>query len=159
MKEKHPSQDLTFEWGRRGPEELCEVSDALDAKAMAVFLAGSIIIGVVAGVGRMRVDGTLVPFILAFASYVVVVGLWFWAFRPQRLYAPHDPRALREGYWHLEPEETKREYWKHIEENFEHNLTSVNRRGRALQAAVPALFLEVVLLAVWLGLISFSRAG
>lgn len=155
MKKEYPSRDVMWESGRTAPQDMCRVADALDTRAMGVFVAGSVIIGVVAGVGDMKADATLVPFILAFIGYAVLVGLWFWAFRPQRFFASDDPRILREDYWPLEPEEAKSEYWKYIEENFEHNATRVNRKGRALQWAIPALFLEVALLAVWLGLVSF----
>ena len=45
---EHPSLDTVYEWGRTAPQELLGYADALDTKALTLFVAASVIIGVTA---------------------------------------------------------------------------------------------------------------
>lgn len=148
---KHPSRDLTYEWGRIAPEQLAKEADALDTKIIGIFATACIIISVVTALAEMvRLDVTLIPFVLAFVSFIAILARSLWVIRPQWLFVSDSPLILREDYWELEPEETKEKYWKYVEKDFDANYKIVKNKGRALSCTVPLLAIETISLVVWL---------
>jgi len=156
-KNKYPSRDLTYEWGRTAPEELSKVADALDTKILVVFSIACIIISVITALANnIQFGMSLIPFILAFISFIVILIKTLWVIRPQWFFVTDSPRILREDFWKLEPEETKRQYWEHLENDFEANYDKVKIKGRALSWTIKLLAIETIALIVWLFLCNFG---
>ena len=148
---KYPSRDLTYEWGRMAPEQLTKEADSLDTKIIGIFATACIIIGVTTALAeKVRLDATLIPFVLAFISFIAILLRSLWVIRPQWLFVSDSPLILREDYWELEPEETKEKYWKYVEKDFNSNYKIVKSKGRALSCTVPLLAIETISLVVWL---------
>ncbi len=154
---KYPSRDLAYdEWGRVAYERLPEHSEKIDNKGLVVFSTGSLIIGIVASLKAIAFDWTIVPFLLALLSYIFLVWQAITAFAVRKIIVAADPRKLREKYWELPEEQAKEKYWEVIEQSCDYNLYIVERKGKALYRAIPALGIEVVLLVIWLLLRTFS---
>ncbi len=148
---KYPSRDLMYEWGRITPEQLAKEADALDTKLIAIFAMACIIISVITALAeRARLDVTLIPFVIAFISFMVILVRSLWVIRPQWLFVGDSPLILREYYWKLEPEEAKEKYWEYVEEDFNANYKIVMSKGRALLWTVRLLAIETISLIVWL---------
>ena len=74
MEKEYPSRDLTWEWGRAGPQELSRVADSLDTKAFGIFAAACVIMGVFGAMGgKVRLDATVTPFLLAFIAFINLI--------------------------------------------------------------------------------------
>ena len=147
---KYPSRDLTFDWGRTAYERLSEESDKIDNKGLAILSIGSLIIGIVASLKGIALDWTIVPFLLAFLSYIFLVWQAITAFRVRKVIVAENPRKLKEKYWELSEDETKGKYWESIEQSCDYNLYIIGQKGKALYLAIPALGIEVMLLIIWL---------
>ena len=142
------SRDLTWDRGMNAPDELRRDADSQDAKAMGIFATASVVIGVVAAVARGPDHDAL--FWTAFGFFVVTACLAFFIIVMRKFKGPDDPRVLREDFWPLDVEEARRYLWEFTESAFSENLRHVKAKGRALTVALPALFVEVVLLLIWL---------
>jgi len=148
---KYPSRDLTYEWGRTAPEELSKVADALDTKIIGVLSIACIIISVTTALAdKIQLGVSLIPFIIAFISFIVILIKSLRVIKPQNFYVADSPKILREDFWKLEPEEAKREYWEHLENDFEANQEKVKIKGHTLSWTVKLLAIETILLIVWL---------
>ena len=151
IKTKYPSRDLTFEWGRTSPEKLSVEASALDTKVIAIFAISCLIVSVTSALaGKIRYDVTLVPFVIAFISFVLILVRTLWVIRPQWLFVADLPQILKEDYWELELEEAKDKYWNWVEKDFSTNFKIVKSKGQALLWNVPLLALETISLVVWL---------
>lgn len=148
---KYPSRDLTYEWGRTAPEQLTKTADTLDTKILVVFSTACIIISVITALAnKIQLGMSLIPFIIAFISFIVILAKSLWVVRPQWFFVTDSPKILREDYWKLEPQEAKKEYWKHLENDFEANYDKVRIKGRTLSWTIKLLALETISLIVWL---------
>jgi hypothetical protein len=148
---KYPSRDLTYEWGRTAPEQLSKVADTLDTKILGVFSTACIIISVITALAnKIQLGMSLIPFIIAFISFIVILIKSLWVVRPQWFFVTDSPKILRQDYWKLEPQEAKKEYWKHLENDFEANYDKVRIKGRTLSWTIKLLALETISLIVWL---------
>ena len=108
-------------------------------------------IGVITALSHnIKWDTTLIPFVVAFISFLILLVKSLWAIRPQWLFSVDSPRVLREDYWEREPEETKEEYWEWVEKDFDKNYQIVKSKGMVLVWAVPLLAIETISLVVWL---------
>ena len=151
---KYPSMDVTYEWGRTASEKLSNEASALDTKIIGLFATASIIITVASAVAKeLKIDWTLTPFVIAGICFIIVFGKSFWALRATKFVVATSPIILKEDWWVLEPDMVKIKYWKHIEDAFTKNYTSVDSKGRTLQLILPLVALEVVSLLVWLFLL------
>jgi len=140
-----------YEWGRITPEQLAKEADALDIKVIAIFATACIIISVITALAeKVRLDATLIPFVIAFISFIVILARSLWVIHPQWLFVSDSPLVLREDYWKLEPEEAKEKYWEYVEKDFDANYKIVKSKGRALLWTVPLLAIETLSLVVWL---------
>lgn len=148
---KHPSRDLTYEWGRTAPEQLSAEASALDTKIITIFAISCVIISVTSAlVGKIHYDVTLIPFAIAFISFIVILAKTIWVTRPQWFFVADSPQILREDYWELEIEEAKDKYWNWLEKDFDANYKIVRSKGRALLWNIPLLAIETTSLVVWL---------
>ena len=155
-KKQHPSKELTFEWGRTAPEKISEEASSLDSKIVNVFLASSIIIGVITAlVGQLQLNSTLIPFTIGTLCFVTILIKSLWALRAQWLYVGDNPYVLEEDYWELEQNEAKEKYWEYVKEDFKSNCRIVQAKGKTLRWIIPLLALELVSLIVWQFLISY----
>ena len=146
--ERPSSRDLTWELGLSAPDQLSRIADAQDTKAMGTFATASVIIGVVAAVSRdLDYSGM---FFAAFAFFVITAALCLYIVVVRSFQGPDDPRTLREDFWDKEPEEARSLLWGFTEAAFDANRNIVKAKGKALQWAIPSLFVEVVLLLTWL---------
>ncbi len=154
--ENLPSMDLTYEWGRTAPEQLSKEASSLDTKIFSILVAANIIIGVmVALVGKIRFDLTLVPFSIASIAFLTIFIKSLLSYRTRWLYVCDSPKILEEDYWEREPDETKRIYWEFLKEDFENNLEVVKIKGQTILLTIPLLAIEVISLIVWVLLISY----
>lgn len=157
MTTKYPSRDLMYEWGRVAPEQLAKVADALDTKIIGVFITASIVITLMATlIGKIQLNGTLIPFIIAFACFTVIFGKSLRVWRVHWFIVADNPYILKEDYWKLDPNEAKEAYWEYTEKAFSQNYHAVMAKGRVLQWTIPLLASEVIALVAWLFLISFN---
>ena len=148
---KYASRDLMYEWGRTAPEQLSKVADALDTKILGVFSIACIIISVtIALTNKIQLGMSLIPFIIAIISFIIILIKSVRVIRPQSFYVADSPKVLREDFWKLEPEEAKEKYWEHLENAFEENHHKVKVKGRTLSWTVPLLAIETISLVVWL---------
>jgi len=148
---KYASRDLTYEWGRTAPEQLSKVADSLDTKILGVFSVACIIISVITAIAnKIQLDMGLIPFIIAFTSFIVILVKSLLVIRPQWFFVADSPKILREDFWKLEPEEAKKKYWEHLESDFEANYDKVNIKGRTLHWTIILLATETIALVVWL---------
>lgn len=155
--DKYPSRDLAFEWEHRAYERLADVAEKIDNKAIAMFSIGSLIIGILATMTKeINFNWTVIPLILACISYIYLAWKTVKAFYTYKIIVSENPAKLKEKYWHLPQDEAKEKYWTSLEEACEYNKDLVENKGKALTAAIPALGIEVVLLAIWLFLRSVS---
>lgn len=146
--ENPSSRDLTWARGLGAPDELSRLADALDAKAMGTFATASLIIGVVAALS-INLDAGLI-FFTAFAFFVLTAGLCLDILVVRTFKGPDDPRTLRQYYWEPEPEKARDHLWAYTEAAFDINRKLLEGKGKALRIAIPSLFMEVVLLLIWL---------
>ena len=149
-----PSRNLTYEWGRTSPDELMRISDSLSIRATGIFATSSLIIGVTAAVGSLKLEWPLTFFGLAIACYIAVLVFIVPILRPKWSPVPDDPSILREDYWPLSEDEAREYYWGHVEETYRRNLEMVNAKGLWLGRGVLAMTGEVLFLIVWLLLLS-----
>jgi len=150
-KNKHPSRDLTYEWGRTVPEQLSKVADALDTKILGVFSIACIIISVIPAItNKIQYDVSLIPFIVALISFIFILIKSLRVINPENFYVADSPKILREDFWKLQPENTKNQYWEHLEKSFEENYDKVTTKGRALKCTIQLLSIETIALIVWL---------
>jgi hypothetical protein len=148
---KYPSRDLTYEWGRTAPEQLSKVADTLDAKILGVFSVACIIISVITALAnKIQLSVGLIPFIIAFISFIIILVKSLLVIRPQRFFVADSPKILREDFWKLEPEEAKKRYWEHLENDFEANYEKVKTKGHTLSWTTKLLAIETISLIVWL---------
>ena len=155
MTTEFTSRDLTWEMGIKGPELMMREADAIDTKAMAVFATGTLIIGVFSALfGQIRPDFTVIPFVLASVSFLVLLVSSIANLKPRKYGGPDDPKILRERFWELPPDEAREHLWRYTEGAFKTNKDNVDAKGKALRYSVFALSSEVVLLITWLGLIA-----
>ena len=148
---KYPSKDLTYEWGRTAPEQLSKVADALDAKIIGVLSIACIIISVTTALAnKIQYDVSLIFFIVAFISFLLILIKSLRVINPQNFYVADSPRILREDFWKLEPEDAKAKYWEHLERDFQENYDRVKAKGNTLKYTVRLLAIETVVLMVWL---------
>lgn len=148
---KYPSRDLTYEWGRTAPEQLSKAADTLDTKILGVFSTACIIISVITALAnKIQLGMSLIPFIIAFISFIVILIKSLLVIRPQWFFIADSPKILREDFWKLEPDEAKKKYWEHLENDFEANFDKVKIKGRALSWTIKLLAIETILLIVWL---------
>jgi len=148
---KYPSRDLTYEWGRTAPEQLSKVADALDAKIIGVLSIACIIIGVTTALAnKIQLGISLIPFIIAFISFLLILIKSLRVIDPQNFYVADSPRILREDFWKLEPEDAKAKYWEHLEKDFQENYDKVESKGRTLKRTVWLLGIQTIALMVWL---------
>ena len=147
------SRDLTWAIGIDAPNKLRREADALDARTMATFAAASVIIGVVAALqNNIVVEWEAIPFAIALGAYVLVFGLSIYSLYVRKFAGPDNPETLREDYWNLPVEEAEKYLWEYTENAYSTNNAHVQRKGRALLIMVPALFVEVGALLVWLAI-------
>jgi hypothetical protein len=140
-----------YEWGRVAPEQLSKEADTLDTKIIAIFATACLIISVISALAqKVRCDITLIPFVVAFISFVVILLRSLWVIRPQWLFVADSPRVLKEDYWELELEEAKDKYWDWVEKDFDTNYKIVRSKGQALLWTIPLLAIETISLVVWL---------
>jgi len=150
-KNKHPSRDLTYEWGRTAPEQLSKVADALDAKIIGVFSIACIIISVTTALtNKIQYDVSLIPFAVALISFIIILKKSVRVISPQPFFVADSPKVLREAFWKLEPEEAKEEYWGHLENAFAANYDKVTVKGHTLSLTIKLLAIETISLVVWL---------
>ncbi len=148
---KYPSRELMYDWGRVAPEQLSKEADALDTKIIAIFSMACLIISVITALAnKIRCDTTLIPFVIAFISFIIILVRSLWVIRPQWLFTADSPRVLREDYWELELEEAKDKYWEWVEKDFDTNYKIVRSKGQTLLWIVPLLAIETISLIVWL---------
>lgn len=148
---KYPSRDLTYEWGRTAPEELSKAADALDAKIIGVLSIACIIISVTTALAnKIQYNVSLIFFIVAFISFLLILIKSLRVIKPQNFYVADSPRILREDFWKLEPEDAKAKYWEHLEKDFQENYDKVKAKGNTLKCTVGLLAIETVVLMVWL---------
>jgi hypothetical protein len=147
----YPSRDLTYEWGRKAPEQLAQEASALDSKLLGIFSSACIIVGVITALrGNIQIDTTIIPFIIALVSFGIILIYSLWVIRPRWFYVCDSPMILREDYWELDSEDVKDKYWRYVEEGFTDNYKQVKRKGLALSYIIPLLATETVSLLVWL---------
>ena len=148
---KYPSRDLTFEWARTSPERLSAEASGLDTKIIATFATSCLIISVITAL-RVKVsyDSNLIPFAIAFISFITILARSLWVIRPQWLFVADSPQILKEDYWELEPGETKDKYWAWLEKDFNANYEILRRKGQVLLWNVPLLAVETISLLAWL---------
>ena len=151
MKTDKETRDLTFEWVRNSPERLSEIANALDSKIINVFSISCLIIGVITALSRsLRWNLTIIPFVVACISFILILVFSLLGIRPQWLFNVDSPRIIREDYWELAPDEAKKKYWEWVERDFDDNLKVVKLKGFVLKLIVPLLAMETILLMVWL---------
>jgi hypothetical protein len=152
---KYPSMDMTYEWGRTAPEQLSKEASSLDTKIFSVLVAANVIIGVmVAFVKQVQFDVSLIPFGIAFVSFLIIFVKSLQAYRAQWFYVADSPEILEEDYWKLEPYQAKREYWEYVKKDFTQNFEATKAKGKTLLLVVPMLALEVIALIAWVFLTS-----
>ncbi len=150
-----PSRDLTFEWGRTAPDELAKIGDSIDMKAVGVFAAASLIVGVAATrIDAIDLDWTLTPLVVAAASYLGVLLLSWLVLLPKEFAGPDDPSILRESYWGMNREEAQVQYWRFVESAYRDTYKKIRVKGLCLRIAVVGLGIEVLALTTWLVLLA-----
>ena len=150
MSEQFPSRDLVFEFGRTGLQDLLGYSDALDTKALTLFVAANVIISVTAALVKdIEINGTLALFILALCAYVFIGWQGLTVIFPKRMKGPNDPEILRNDFWKLPPDKVKEEYWGFLEKGYQQVYKIVESKARAVKCCVVALPVEVILLGAW----------
>ncbi len=156
--DEFPSHDLVFEWTRTAPEEIGRDISTTDSKASGLFSSGSVIIGVVVAlVNDIILDWTVAPLVLAIVCFAGL-SWWSWSVLRARLVpiAPN-PLAINDKLAALPPAEAKRKRWEAVLQDYEYVMSIVEAKGKAVRLAVPALFLEVVFLLIWLFLLGVLR--
>lgn len=148
---KYPSRDIVYEWGRTATEQLAHEADALDTKIIAIFTAGSVIIGVITALSnKIRLNYTIIPFVVACISFILIFIMSLWVIRAQWVFVADSPRILKEDYWKLEPDEAKEKYWNWLEKDYDKNYKIIVSKGKALAMTIPLLAIETLALLLWL---------
>ncbi len=148
---QYPSRDLTFAWEHRAYERLADVAEKIDNKAIALFSIGSLIMGIFASMVKgITFDWTAIPLLLSALSYMFLVWQTVKAFWSRKIIVSENPAELKKIYWELEPDEAKEKYWQTLEESAKYNSAILDKKGKALYLAIPALGTEIILLALWL---------
>jgi hypothetical protein len=150
-KNKYPSKEMTFDWVRTAPEQLSQVADALDAKILGIFSISCLIISITpAIVGDIQCNLTLIPFVIAIISFLIILIKSLIAINPQKFYIADSPKILREDFWKLEPDKAKEQYWIHLEESFQDNYEKIKIKGKALAFIIWLLAIETLSMVIWL---------
>ena len=148
--DERPSLDIAFELARTAPQELLGYSDALDTKALTLFVAASVIIGVTAALVKdIEINMTLALFIAAFCYYGIVMWKGLRVILPKRMKGLNNPEILRKIYWDQPPNNTKEEYWTYLEKAVQELNEIVESKARAVKWCVLAFPSEVILLVAW----------
>ncbi|MFC1894181.1 hypothetical protein ACFLYR_09270 [Chloroflexota bacterium] len=153
---EYPSMDTTYEWGRQAPERLSMEASSLDSKILGVFASSAIIISLTStAIDKVKLDWTIVPFVIASLCFLVILGKSIWALHTRLFIVTDNPHILEKDYWELEPTKAKMEYWKYTVKAFNQNYRHVNAKGIVLRWIVPLLAFEVISLVAWLFLATF----
>lgn len=155
MKEPQPETvDLVFELSKDEYLKLLQEADALDGKLVAIFGIGSIMIGVISGLGQdtfsaaSQWDWTL--FSLASLFFGVTVGLCTAGLWRRQFIGPLNPAKVQELYLRKDPAQAKKEHLEFLTAYYATNLRHVRNKGFFAYWALPALGGEVALLFAWL---------
>ena len=153
MASEWPSREITWEMGINAPELVMREIDAIDTKSMFAFATGTLIIAVFSTLsGQIRWNITILPFVLASVSFLIVLSTSIYILAVRKFAGPPDPEVLREDYWELAPKDAMEHLWQSAEDAFKTNIAIAESKGRALRYFIYALSAEVVLLIVWLAL-------
>lgn len=156
IKKRYPSMGVFYDWGRVAYERLSDESDKIDNKGLMIFSFGSLIMGIVGSLsGQIKLDWTIIPFVLAILSFIFLTYKTIISFKTRYVIVTENPSKLKEKYWGLPEDEAKEKYWESIEQSCDYNLDIVTQKGKSLSLAIPALGIEVILLIIWLLLRSF----
>ena len=100
MASEWPSREITWEMGINAPELVMREIDAIDTKSMFAFATGTLIIAVFSTLsGQIRWNITILPFVLASVSFLIVLSTSIYILAVRKFAGPPDPEVLREDYW------------------------------------------------------------
>jgi hypothetical protein len=144
--ERPPSETLDFilDYTKGAPSRQAETSHSLGAKALQVFAAGSIVLGLAAA-GPLRHGAAAWFFGAALLGYLVVAVAAFAVLRTREFRVVDDADNIWPRYWNAELADVKHGLLEDITSAYAENADLLGSKGRALKWLVVARAAEVLL--------------
>jgi hypothetical protein len=136
--------DFILDYTKDAPRRQAEVSHMIDTKALQVFAAASIVLGLAAA-GPLREGAAVWLFGVALFVYVGAAVAAFFVLRTRDFRVVDDAENIWPQYWHVELVDVKHALVDDITSASAENADLLGSKGRALRWLVVATAVEVVL--------------
>lgn len=136
--------DFILDYTKAAPGRQGETLHAIDTKALQVFAAGSIVLGLAAA-GSLRHGAAAWLFGAALAVYVVATVAAFLVLRTRDFRVVDDADQIWARYYDAELEDVKHALVDDIASASAYNAVLLRSKGRALRCLVAATAVEVLL--------------
>jgi hypothetical protein len=136
--------DFILDYTKGAPARQADTSHEIDTKALQVFAAGSIVLGLAAA-GPLRHGAAAWFFGAALFVYGVVAFAAFSVLRTRDFRVVDDADHIWPRFWNVDLADVKLALVKDITSAFTENSVLLNSKGRALKWLVGATAAEVLL--------------
>jgi len=136
--------DFILEYTKAAPCRQGETSQAIDTKALQVFAAGSVVLGLAAA-GPLRDGAAAWLFGAALFVYVIAAGAAFSVLRTRAFRVVDDADHIWPRYYDEELEDVKHALVDDISSAVAENAVLLGSKGKALKCLVAATAVEVLL--------------
>jgi hypothetical protein len=136
--------DFILDYTKGAPRRQAETSHGIDTKALQVFAAGSVVLGLAAA-GPLRHGAAAWLFGAALFVYVVAAGAAFSVLRTRDFRVVDDADYIWPQYWNAELVDIKHALVDDIASAYVENAVLLGSKGKALKWLVGATAAEVLL--------------
>ncbi|MGA2285594.1 MAG: hypothetical protein ABSG55_04930 [Dehalococcoidia bacterium] len=135
---------IMFDEACQGQSIVCQWADAIDAKALAVFGAASVLIGAIPAIGGVRAHGwEWVPWVIAGIAWAVTSLLCWLAYSTREYRLGPDPSVVLEDSWRMLAPYWYRYYRiRDMGRAWTCNQSVLNAKAKVLRWALPFLAIE-----------------
>jgi hypothetical protein len=148
--------DFIYQATRDGPESQSRDVDAMDQKAVNVFAAASIVIGLASFSRDAGGTAATVCFALALGAYAVCVVATILAMKIRVFFNTSHADYLWPNYYDVKPEDIKHALVEDISKAYAKNKQVIETKSRAAQLAIYAVGLEAFLVGTGLVLVRLT---
>jgi hypothetical protein len=147
--------DLLLDLGRAAPDAQLRAADALDAKLVQVFAAGTVLIGLPAIRGAPHHAASATLFAIAVCAFLVLAFYSIRALWTRRFRVLIAPDQLWYRFWDEPPEAIKHAVVADLASAYTENNAQLLRKRRELGRALVAVGVEAAAIGVALVVASF----
>jgi len=135
---------IMFDEARQGQAVVSQWADSIDAKALAVFGAASVLIGAIPAIGGVRAHGwEWVPWIVAGIAWALTSLLCWLAYSTREYRLGPNPSVILEESWRMLTPYLYRYYRiRDMGRAWTCNQSVVNAKAKVLRWALPFLAIE-----------------